>query len=359
MKRRSSFSTGQLMLGGTGRTWTPQQEAIFAHRGPLCVDAKAGCGKTTTAAESGGRKLGAGGVAMFAFNLTAREDLCRKTDPDIHVKTLGQLGHSLLVKSLAHGKKRLPFDNPSRAPRFVKLVCDAGEQQPASFRRAAATIVDKVRVIYTDNETNMSSVHPCVALQQYRRQSGRQHAKLVVVGITPTPFTIADPNDAGMLDVVGFDTASPEIISSFARGELLHGDREGEVHALRKEAPLRPLGVFPHLQGVRSRWRDRTRAATSTRPRALRTGVRRSRGVAPGLPRTTHLEGNPMTNATLLDRLANLSAQRTARTDRLHETLLAASGRAGACLITPWSETARRLGPGASSATWPSCTSWP
>ena len=28
-------------------------------------------------------------------------------------------------------------------------------------------------------------------------------------------FTIADPNDAGMLDVVGFDTATPAVIASF------------------------------------------------------------------------------------------------------------------------------------------------
>ena len=29
-------------------------------------------------------------------------------------------------------------------------------------------------------------------------------------------FSIADPNDAGMLDVVGFDTATPSIIADFA-----------------------------------------------------------------------------------------------------------------------------------------------
>jgi 60 kDa SS-A/Ro ribonucleoprotein len=30
-------------------------------------------------------------------------------------------------------------------------------------------------------------------------------------------FSIADPNDAGMLDVVGFDTAIPSVISDFGR----------------------------------------------------------------------------------------------------------------------------------------------
>lgn len=31
-------------------------------------------------------------------------------------------------------------------------------------------------------------------------------------------FTIADPNDPGMLDIVGFDSAAPEVISNFALG---------------------------------------------------------------------------------------------------------------------------------------------
>jgi 60 kDa SS-A/Ro ribonucleoprotein len=33
-------------------------------------------------------------------------------------------------------------------------------------------------------------------------------------------FSIADPSDAGMLDVVGFDTATPQLISDYARGEI-------------------------------------------------------------------------------------------------------------------------------------------
>jgi 60 kDa SS-A/Ro ribonucleoprotein len=34
-------------------------------------------------------------------------------------------------------------------------------------------------------------------------------------------FSIADPADPGMLDVVGFDTATPQLISDFARGGLV------------------------------------------------------------------------------------------------------------------------------------------
>lgn len=72
-------------------------------------------------------------------------------------------------------------------------------------------------VIYTDNETWAGSVHPHQALVQYRRETGIP-AKVVVVGMTATDFTIADPNDPGMLDVAGFDSAVPSLISDFSRG---------------------------------------------------------------------------------------------------------------------------------------------
>ena len=42
-------------------------------------------------------------------------------------------------------------------------------------------------------------------------------AKAVVVGMTSNGFTLADPNDRGILDVVGFDTTVPAVISDFIR----------------------------------------------------------------------------------------------------------------------------------------------
>jgi len=43
-------------------------------------------------------------------------------------------------------------------------------------------------------------------------------AKAIVVGMTSNGFTLADPNDRGMLDVVGFDTSVPAVIADFVRG---------------------------------------------------------------------------------------------------------------------------------------------
>jgi 60 kDa SS-A/Ro ribonucleoprotein len=42
-------------------------------------------------------------------------------------------------------------------------------------------------------------------------------AKLIVAGMTSTGFSIADPDDGGMLDVVGFDRAAPAVMADFAR----------------------------------------------------------------------------------------------------------------------------------------------
>lgn len=72
-------------------------------------------------------------------------------------------------------------------------------------------------VVYTDNETWAGEVHPFQALAEYRQKMGRG-AKLVVVGMTATEFSIADPSDPGMLDVVGFDAAAPQVMADFARG---------------------------------------------------------------------------------------------------------------------------------------------
>jgi 60 kDa SS-A/Ro ribonucleoprotein len=74
-----------------------------------------------------------------------------------------------------------------------------------------------VFVVYTDNETWHGKIHPAQALQRYRERMGIP-AKLIVVGMIANAFSIADPEDAGMLDVVGFDTATPAVMADFARG---------------------------------------------------------------------------------------------------------------------------------------------
>ena len=71
-------------------------------------------------------------------------------------------------------------------------------------------------IIYTDNETWFGNIHPKTALDMYRQEMGRP-AKCAVVAMVANKFSIADPSDAGMLDFIGFDTATPSVLSDFAR----------------------------------------------------------------------------------------------------------------------------------------------
>ena len=73
--------------------------------------------------------------------------------------------------------------------------------------------------IYTDSETYAPTVHPQVALEQYRKATGVD-AKLIVVGMVANCLTIADPKDKNTLNLAGFDTSTPELISMFVRGEI-------------------------------------------------------------------------------------------------------------------------------------------
>lgn len=70
--------------------------------------------------------------------------------------------------------------------------------------------------IYTDSETWHGHIHPHEAVRRYRQHHAA--AKLAVFGFTATEFTIADPNDAGMMDFVGLDSAAPSLLADWIRG---------------------------------------------------------------------------------------------------------------------------------------------
>ena len=89
---------------------------------------------------------------------------------------------------------------------------------PMIYARKKRIDVDTF-IVYTDSETWYGDIHPVQALQEYRQASGIP-ARLIVVGMTATPFSIADPRDRGMLDVVGFDSAAPSVMSLFSKGAI-------------------------------------------------------------------------------------------------------------------------------------------
>lgn len=74
-------------------------------------------------------------------------------------------------------------------------------------------------VIMTDNETWAGAQHPHQALREYRNKTGI-NTRLAVIGLTSTGHSIADPNDPGQIDIAGFDSAVPNLITDFSRGDV-------------------------------------------------------------------------------------------------------------------------------------------
>jgi len=111
--------------------------------------------------------------------------------------------------------KRSRLDDVCRA--FQRLPFGGTDcAQPMLWAMQQRLKVDAF-VTFTDSETWAGVIHPSQALRQYRDSQGP--AKAIVVGAVSNGFSIADPNDAGQLDVVGFSTDVPGIITDFIRGD--------------------------------------------------------------------------------------------------------------------------------------------
>jgi len=74
-------------------------------------------------------------------------------------------------------------------------------------------------VVYTDNETWAGVMHVDEALEQYRQRMSRD-ARLVVAAMTATGSSLCDPKDPMSMDISGFDSTCPQLISNFSAGRL-------------------------------------------------------------------------------------------------------------------------------------------
>jgi 60 kDa SS-A/Ro ribonucleoprotein len=74
-------------------------------------------------------------------------------------------------------------------------------------------------VILTDNETWSNNSNPYAKFNEYR-QTMNPNAKLIIVALTSNGFTIGSPEDRNVLDCVGFDTNTPQVISAFLNDQI-------------------------------------------------------------------------------------------------------------------------------------------
>lgn len=198
-------------------TWTPVPQIVDAldkcfylsfgavtpanKRTLIALDVSASMGWGTMANSNLTPRVASGAMAM----VTAR------TEPQYFIMAFA---HEMVPVNITAGHSLSQVtDIISRIP-FGATNCSL----PMSFAAHNKLDVDTF-IVLTDNETNTGYQHPHEALDRYRQLSGIP-AKEVVVGMTATHFTIANPEDPGTMDVVGFDVATPELISSFSRGDF-------------------------------------------------------------------------------------------------------------------------------------------
>jgi 60 kDa SS-A/Ro ribonucleoprotein len=161
---------------------------------------------------SGSMSNPAGGLPISCREVTAAMAMVSvKTEP---LTSVWGFSHKIMPLDISPRRRlddvvasisRLPFDST-----------DCSLPMVLALKKGMA--VDVFR-ISTDNETWFGGIHPHQALENYRQATGID-ARLQVVAITPTEFSIADPLDRRQLDVSGFDSAVPTLLASHARGDL-------------------------------------------------------------------------------------------------------------------------------------------
>lgn len=231
--------------GGTaGRAWENRKKGEVAktytpHQGVLAL-LEAAIGHAFTAAPVTGKRLYValdvsgsmdGGTVGGSALLTPRDGsalmaLQHRKEEHVHFAAFSDGDHDYRYtwNDRIKSNKALHDLDPRKMGDFAQTV-NYLRSFPYMGTDCALPMLDAMRkgiavdafIIYTDNETWAGGVHPVKALEQYRNQSGID-AKLVVVGMTATKFTIADPNDPGMLDVVGLSSDAISVIHQFIKG---------------------------------------------------------------------------------------------------------------------------------------------
>lgn len=208
-----TYAAGRSVRGGSA--WAPDQQVVDALDRAFYAsfDTVTPAGKRTLVAldVSGSMVSPVSGLPISCREASAALALVTvATEPDV------------TVVGFTRGLTTLKISPRQRLDDVVKAVSNlpfGGTDcaQPMLWALEQRKVYDTF-VVCTDNETWAGTVHPHQALTRYR-QRVNPRARLVVVGMTANDVSIADPADARMLDVAGFDPAVPTLISDFSRGE--------------------------------------------------------------------------------------------------------------------------------------------
>ncbi|XP_034233929.1 60 kDa SS-A/Ro ribonucleoprotein-like isoform X2 [Thrips palmi] len=91
--------------------------------------------------------------------------------------------------------------------------------QPMVWAQQSKKPID-VFIVLTDYVTPRKRAFkdPAIALQEYRQQMNLPQTKLITCALASNELNVAAANDAGMLDIVGFNGKVARIIEAFSRG---------------------------------------------------------------------------------------------------------------------------------------------
>ena len=209
-----TYKQGRGTMGGN--VWTPVQtvnaaldEAFYNAFGAVEPHGKrVMVGLDISGSMHGGVVNGVAGLTP-AVASAAMAMLTARTETQYHMMGFG--GTFVDLPFITKNASLTEVTNKTRTMNFGNTDCAL----PMIYALRNKIPVDMFQ-IYTDSETWCGGIHPSEALKKYRQGMGI-NAKLVVCGMVANQFTIADPKDIGMMDVVGFDTAAPQIIHEFVK----------------------------------------------------------------------------------------------------------------------------------------------
>lgn len=90
---------------------------------------------------------------------------------------------------------------------------------PLRWAREQKHLFDLV-LVCTDNQTQSWSIHPAQALKEYRESCSLPDTRFIVCAMCSQGFSLAPPDELGMLDMAGCDSHTLQLIQDFAKGDF-------------------------------------------------------------------------------------------------------------------------------------------
>jgi 60 kDa SS-A/Ro ribonucleoprotein len=210
-----TYASGRSARGDS--TWSPTPNVIDAlHDGfYLAFDAVEPAGKRTLIASDVSRSMtwnAAGGLPLKALEVAGALALVMgSTEPDVI-----QIGFNISAWPLSISKRQRLDDVLTYMTQQPNGGTDCAA--PIAWALQNRQVVDTF-VMLSDEESWAGSQHPFQALRLYRERMN-PNAKMVAASMTPKGYSIIDPQDAGSIHVVGFDTTVPQMITDFSAGRI-------------------------------------------------------------------------------------------------------------------------------------------